>query len=103
MRRREVIMHLAASAAAWPFVANAQKDLKRVAALIGIGDDALGQSWIAAFQQKLNDLGWSDGREVRIEVIWGGGDIERIQASAARLVRAKPDVILVYSVRVLHE
>jgi ABC-type uncharacterized transport system substrate-binding protein len=103
MRRRQFILHLAASAAAWPLVANAQQHLKRVTALIGIGNDALGQSWITAFQQKLKDLGWSDGRDIQIEVIWGGGDIERIRASAAGLVSAKPDVILVYSVRVLNE
>jgi putative ABC transport system substrate-binding protein len=103
MQRRQFILHLAASAAAWPLVANAQQNVKRVAALIGIGNDALGQSWITAFQQKLRELGWSDGRDIQIEVIWGGGDIERIRASAADLVSAKPNVILVYSVRVLNE
>ena len=76
MRRREFILQLAASATVWPLAANAQQHMRRVAALIGIGNDALGQSWIAAFQQKLRDLGWSDGRDIQIEVIWGGGDIE---------------------------
>jgi putative ABC transport system substrate-binding protein len=77
--------------------------MRRVAALVGIGDDALGQSWITAFRQQLRDLGWSDGRNIQIEVIWGHGDIEHIRASAADLVSSKPDVILVYSVRVLNE
>ena len=103
MRRRAFILHLAALAAVWPLPAIAAQRIRRVAALIGIGNDDLGQSWITAFQQKLKDLGWSDGRDLQIEVIWGGGDIERIRASAASVVSAKPDVILVYSVRVLNE
>ena len=103
MKRRDFITFLGCAAAAWPLAASAQVHTRRVAALVGIGDDALGQSWITAFRQKLRDLGWSDGRDIQIEVIWGGGDIEHIRASAADLVRSKPDVILVYSVRVLNE
>jgi len=103
MKRREFILLLAVSGAAWPLAANAQQHMRRVAALVGIGDDALGQSWITAFRQQLRDLGWSDGRNIQIEVIWGRGDIEHIRASAADLVSSKPDVILVYSVRVLNE
>jgi putative ABC transport system substrate-binding protein len=103
MRRREFITLLGGVAAAWPLAANAQQHIRRVVALVGIGDDALGQAWITAFRQKLRDLGWSDGRDIQIEVIWGGGDIDHIRASAADLVRSKPDVILVYSVRVLNE
>jgi hypothetical protein len=59
----------------WPLATNAQVHTRRVAALVGTGNDALGQSWITAFRQKLRDLGWSD-RDIQIEVIWGGGDIE---------------------------
>jgi ABC-type uncharacterized transport system substrate-binding protein len=102
LRRREFIKVIVASAVGWPLAANAQVHTRRVAALVGTGNDALGQSWITAFRQKLRDLGWSD-RDIQIEVIWGGGDIEHIRASAADLVRSKPDVILVYAVRVLNE
>jgi putative tryptophan/tyrosine transport system substrate-binding protein len=102
LRRREFIKVIVASAVGWPLAANAQVHTRRVAALVGTGNDALGQSWITAFRQKLRDLGWSD-RDIQIEVIWGGGDIEHIRASAADLVRSKPDVILVYTVRVLNE
>ena len=102
MRRREFIKIIAASAVGWPLGANAQVHTRRVAALIGSGNDALGQSWITAFRQKLRDLGRSD-RDIQIAVVWGGGDIEHIRASAADLVSSKPDVILVYTVRVLNE
>ena len=44
------------------------------------------------------ELGWADGRDVQIDVRWGGADIDHIRASAADLVSSKPDVILVYSV-----
>jgi putative tryptophan/tyrosine transport system substrate-binding protein len=102
LRRREFIKVIVASAVGWPLSVNAQVHTRRVAALVGTGNDALGQSWITAFRQKLRDLGWSD-RDIQIEVIWGRGDIEHIRASAADLVRSKPDVILVYAVRVLNE
>ena len=62
-----------------------------------------GQSWLTGFQQKLRELGWSDGRDIQIDVIWGGAEIEHIRTSAAEMVRSKPDIILVYSVRVLNE
>lgn len=102
MKRREFIKVIAASAVGWPLGANAQVHTRRVAVLVGSGNDALGQSWITAFRQKLRDLGWSD-RDIQIGVVWGGGDIEHIRASAADLVSSKPDVILVYTVRVLNE
>ena len=52
------------------------------------------------FSAATRELGWSDGRDIQIDVVWGGADIEHIRTSAARMVRSKPDVILVYSVRV---
>ena len=57
---------------------------------------------MAAFRDKLQELGWAEGREVQIDVRWGGADINYIRASAADLVGVRPDVILVYSVRVLN-
>src|SRR3974390_214688 len=103
MRRREFIGLIGSAAAAWPLATRAQQAIRHVAVLMGTGDDPLGQSWITAFRQKLQELGWRDGRDIKIEVIWGGGDIEYIRARAADLVSSKPDVILVYSVRVLNE
>jgi putative ABC transport system substrate-binding protein len=102
MQRRTFIT-LLGGAAAWPLATRAQQGIRRIGVLMGTGDDLQGQSWITAFQQKLQELGWMDGRDIKIEVIWGGGDIEHIRAKAADLVSSKPNVILVYSVRVLNE
>jgi ABC-type uncharacterized transport system substrate-binding protein len=102
MQRRTFIT-LLGGAAAWPLATRAQQGIRRIGVLMGTGDDLQGQSWITAFRQKLQELGWMDGRDIKIEVIWGGGDIEHIRARAADLVSSKPDVILVYSVRVLNE
>lgn len=103
MRRREFITLLGGAAAVWPLATRAQQRIRRIGVLMGTRDDLQGQSWITAFRQKLQELGWTDGRDAQMEVIWGGGDIEHIRASAADLVSSKPDVILVYSVRVLNE
>jgi putative ABC transport system substrate-binding protein len=102
MKRREFITLLGGAVAAWPLVARAQQRTRRIAVLLGTGNDSQGQSWIAGFQQKLQEIGWIDGRNVQIDVRWGGADIDYIRATAAELAGSKPDVILVYSVRVLN-
>jgi putative ABC transport system substrate-binding protein len=103
MRRRDVIIGFGA-AATWPLTAHTQQPerMRRIGVLLGVGNDAQGQAWIAGFQEKLQELGWADGRNVQIDVRWGGADIDYIRASAADLVSAKPDVILVYAIRVLN-
>jgi putative ABC transport system substrate-binding protein len=60
------------------------------------------QFWLATFQRRLQELGWLDGRDLHIDVRWGGADIDHIRASAADLVSSRPDVILVYGVRALN-
>jgi putative ABC transport system substrate-binding protein len=70
---------------------------------VGAGSDPETQSWIKAFRQRLHELGWEDGRNLKIDLRWGGADIDFIRTSAAEFVSAKPDAILVYSVRVLNE
>lgn len=103
MQRRAFITLLVGGAVAvWPLATPAQQRIRRVAVLMGTGDDLQGQSWIKALRQKLQELGWTDGRNAQIEVIWGGADIEQIRASAAKLVNSNPDVILPYTVRVLN-
>ena len=102
MRRREFITLLGGTVAAWPLIARAQQRIRRVGVLIGTGNDLQGQSWIAGFRRKLDQLGWADGRDVQIDLVWGGGDIDGIRVSAAKMVSSNPDVILVYSVRVLN-
>jgi len=102
MRRRAFIKLLGGAAAAWPLGARAQQRVRRIGVLLGFGNDSQGLSWMAGFRQKLQELGWADGRDVQIDVRWGGGDIDYIRATAADLANSKPDVILVYSVRVLN-
>jgi putative ABC transport system substrate-binding protein len=101
MRRREFVAALGA-AVGWPLEVNAQRRLRRIGILVGAGNDSQGEAWVTGFRQKLQELGWTDGRDVQIDVRWGGADIDYIRTSATDLVNSKPDVILVYSVRVLH-
>ena len=95
MRRREFI-GLLGGAAAWPLVARAQQAerVRRIGVLMGIANDPEGQARVAAFVQRLQELGWTDGRNVRIDTRWGSGDAERIRRYAAELAALAPDVIL---------
>jgi putative ABC transport system substrate-binding protein len=96
MRRRTFIAGLG-SAAAWPVVVRAQQGdrVRRIGVLMSIDEnDPLGKRSHSAFAQALEDLGWTDGRNVRIDLRWGGGDINRIRALARELVSLQPDIIL---------
>ena len=73
MKRREFITLLGGAAAAWPLAARAQQPerMRRIGVLMGaIADGPEGQARIAAFQQGLQQLGWTDGRNVRIDIRW---------------------------------
>src|SRR5262245_38009303 len=102
LRRRQFITLLGGAAAAWPLAARAQQRARRVGVLVGTGNDLQSQFWLAAFRRRLQELGWSDGRDLQIDVRWGSADIDYIHSSAADLVNSKPDAILVYGVRVLN-
>jgi putative ABC transport system substrate-binding protein len=103
MRRREFIGLIGGVAAGWALASPAQAErIRRIGVLVGTGNDAQGQSWMAAFQQQLKQLGWVDGHNVQIDLVWGGADIDHIRTSAAKMVSSKPYVIFVYSVRVLN-
>src|SRR3974390_1960620 len=94
--RRELIT-LLGSAAAWPLCARAQQGerMRRIGVLTPFAeDDPETKARIAAFVQGLQQLGWTDGRNVRIDIRWGAGDAERIHRYAAELVALAPDVIL---------
>jgi putative ABC transport system substrate-binding protein len=96
MRRREFIAGLG-SAAAWPLASRAQQGerMRRIGALMaGDENDLLPKARISAFTQALADLGWTDGRNVRMDLRGAGGDINRIRAFAQELVGLQPDVIL---------
>src|SRR5262245_5239146 len=96
IRRREFIT-LAGGAAAWPLAAGAQQGdrVRRIGVLSG-GDenDLVQKTRLSAFSQALADLGWTDGRNVRMDVRWGGGDTNRIRTLAQELVGLQPDIIL---------
>ena len=97
MRRRDFIKIIAGSSAAWPLAARAQQldRIRRIGVLMASGeDDAQGQARLAAFVQTLQALGWSDGRNARIDTRWAGGDADRFRKYAAELVGLAPDVIL---------
>jgi putative ABC transport system substrate-binding protein len=99
MRRREFIAGLG-SAAAWPVVARAQQSdrVRRIGVLIGRGEnDPVGKRLISAFMQGLADLGWTDGRNVRMDLRFGNSDINRIPALAQELVGLQPDIIVTYA------
>src|SRR6516162_3259108 len=96
MKRRTFIAGLG-SAAAWPVVARAQQGdrMRRIGVLIGSDEnDPAGKNVVSWFTQALADLGWTDGRNVRMDIRWGGNDINRIRALAQEVVSLKPDIIL---------
>jgi putative ABC transport system substrate-binding protein len=96
MRRREFIVGIGLSSA-WPLAATAQQpeQMRRVGVLMNVAaDDPEGQPAVTAFQQALQQLGWSDGRNVRIDIRWGENDVERDRKYAGELVALAPDVIL---------
>ena len=100
IRRREFIAGLG-GAAARPLAARAQKGdrvVRRIGVLIGLDeDDPAAKLRVSAFTQALAELGWTDGRNVRIDFRWAGVDINRIRALAQELVGSQPDIILASS------
>jgi ABC-type uncharacterized transport system substrate-binding protein len=98
MRRREFISLLGGAAAAWPLAARAQQVGKLpTIGFLGATTPAEGGQLLAAFVQRLRELGWVDGRNVAIEVRWAEGRSERFAEIAAELVRLKVDVILTHN------
>jgi putative ABC transport system substrate-binding protein len=96
MQRREFIT-LLGGATAWPLAARAQQGdrVRRISVLIQYDEnDPEGKLRLSAFTQALADLGWTEGRSVRVDVRWGGGDINRSRAFAQELVSVQPDIIV---------
>jgi putative ABC transport system substrate-binding protein len=94
MIRRRKFITLLGGAAAWPLAAGAQQgDRVRRIGVLMLGDENR-KPLLPAFTQGLADLGWTDGRNVRIDLRWGGDDINRIRALAHELVGLQPDIIL---------
>jgi putative tryptophan/tyrosine transport system substrate-binding protein len=94
MRRREFITLLGGAAAAWPLAARAQQGERRIGVLMGVADDREGQARVTALKQGLQELGWTDGRNVQIKTRFAGADAGRIRTHVAELVALAPDVIV---------
>jgi len=88
MNRRTFISLLGGAAAAGPLAARAQQSerTRRIGVLMGVSDDAEGQARVKGLQQGLQELGWIEGRNVRIDYRWTDGDATRIRAYVAELV-----------------
>jgi putative tryptophan/tyrosine transport system substrate-binding protein len=88
------------AAFAWPLAARAQQAdrMRRVGVLESrAADDPEGQARLAVFLQRLQELGWTDGRNIRVDYRWGAADADRYRTFAAELVALAPDVILAAS------
>ena len=95
MRRREFI--IGGAAATWPLVAQAQQSnsIRRMGVLMGYPEgDAHGQAYVLAMRQKLEGLGWVEGRNIRIDYRWACGNPEKTRAFARELIDMTPSVIV---------
>jgi putative ABC transport system substrate-binding protein len=96
MKRREFITLLGGAAAAWPIVARAQQAerVRLIGVLVNLAaDDAEGQARLSAFRQGLAELGWVEGRNIRLEPRWSAGNLSNARRYAAELVALGPDAI----------
>src|SRR5215468_8257484 len=99
MRRRNFIT-LLGGAAVWPLAALAQQGdrVRRIGVLMpGDENDPMRKTYVSAFTQALAGLGWTDGRNVRMDFRWGGDDSNRMRALAQELVGLQPDIIFTSS------
>jgi putative ABC transport system substrate-binding protein len=99
MQRRDFIT-LLSGLAAWPLTARAQQGerMRRIGVLIGADEnDPVWKTRVAAFTQALAGLGWTDGRNMRIDLRWYGDDADLTRAHAQALVGLQPDIILANS------
>jgi putative ABC transport system substrate-binding protein len=84
-------------AAAWPLAARAQpgERMRRIGLLLGFPEgDVEGEASVAAFQQRLQELGWTKGRNIQIDIRWAGGEPDKVRTFAKELVSASPDLIV---------
>jgi putative ABC transport system substrate-binding protein len=96
MRRREFTMLLGSATVARPLVAGAQptEGVRRIGFVSALADDAITRARVKALLQGLRDLGWTEGRNLRIDYRFAAGDPNRIKADVAELVGLAPDVIV---------
>ena len=99
LSRREFIAAIGGAAVPWTLAAWAQQGgrMRRIGVLIsGDEKDPVLKTYVSAFTQALAGLGWTDGRNVRMDPRWGGPNINRIRALARELVGLQPDIILTF-------
>jgi putative tryptophan/tyrosine transport system substrate-binding protein len=95
LRRRDFITLLGGAAAAWPLAARAQQPGKlQTIGFLGVASASVWGQWVAAFVQRLRELGWIEGRTVAIEYRWADGHTERFAEIAAEFARLKVDIIV---------
>jgi putative ABC transport system substrate-binding protein len=95
MRSRREFITLLGGAAAWPLAAHAQQAGRLpTIGVLGAGTPSLWSQWVVAFAQRLDELGWSEGRTIAIKYRWAEGRTERYAEIAAEFVRLKVDVIV---------
>src|SRR5262249_33944972 len=97
MIRRRNFITLLGGVAAWPLAARAPQPhrMRRIGVLMQSDEnDPLAKTQVSGFTQAFADLGWADGRNVRVDLRWGGGDSNRIRALAQELVGSQPDIIV---------
>ena len=100
MKRREFITVLGGAVATWPLGVRAQQGehMRRIGVLMArSANDPEGQAWVAAFLQGLQELGWSVGRNVIVDIRWSTGNSADTRKNAMELVALAPDVILANS------
>jgi putative ABC transport system substrate-binding protein len=97
LKRREFIRLVGGTVAAWPLAARAQQGerMRRIGVLMNTAaENAQGRTGVSALRQVLQQLGWTEGRNLRIDIRWGENDVERDRLYAAELVALSPDIIL---------
>ena len=95
MRRRHFLTLLGGASVYWPLATRAQPGMRRIGVLMNLAaDDAEGQVRLAAFVHGLQQLGWTDGRNVQIDVRWVAGDARLFHGYADELLALAPDAIL---------
>ena len=97
MNRRNFVTLLGGAAATWPIAARAQQRdrVRRIGVLMPLDEsDPLAKTFVSALTQTLADLGWIDGRNMRMDLRWHGVEADRIRALAQELVGLQPDIIV---------
>ena len=97
MRRREFITWLGGAASSWPLAALAQVEKMPTIGLMGSGTAAAQSQWTSAFLDRLRELGWTEGRNIKIEYRWAEGRNERFAEIADEFVRLRVDVIVTHN------